>query len=93
MADVHWPKHEMLTYYGRNGTAFCTGVSLLPVRTLPNSPGRILLTPFNSKGLASGCDLDIPYSAIDEVIAALQKIKREEEHSELHNTPQAVTTD
>jgi hypothetical protein len=60
MSSITWPKSDRLTFFGRNGTSFCCGITLyyLPSR---GHNGRIVLTPHTSLGRETkACDVDLP---------------------------------
>jgi hypothetical protein len=73
---IEWNMHDSVTFTGRNGTFFCTGVylELLGLGT-PESVRRLTIMPVTSKGRAGRCDIDIPVDKLDELITALTSLK------------------
>jgi len=73
MATVSWGNDQHTHFVGRNGCFKCSGI------TVQTTDGDNLLglEPLTSRGFTGRCCIEIPASAIDGLIAALQEAKRE----------------
>lgn len=84
MSTVTWPKLESVTFFGRNGTTFCCGVTIYHMPS-PGQLGRVMLTPHTSRGEPSkACDLDLPAEpgVLRSLAGQLQKIANAIEDAE-----------
>lgn len=75
MAHVHeitWPKECSRGVHGRNGFSQGRGV-LVSL----SGEDELLLQPINSRGGVTQCQIPLPVSAIEELIAALQDLRRQ----------------
>lgn len=65
---INFTHHTWFT--GRNGLFNMSGLDIAPAN------GGIILAPITGKGKIGRCDMCIPDNALDDVIAALQTIKK-----------------
>lgn len=63
---VEW--ETLTTFTGRSGSAHCKGVEVMEL-----DRGGVVITPLTSKGLIGKCDIEVPKSALPELINALRK--------------------
>lgn len=66
---VHWLKDEGATFHGRNGTGACTGLDLFLHR------GIVDLQPYTSREMLGNCNIEIPVSALPQIISTLKRIR------------------
>lgn len=72
---VRWDKDISMTFTGRSGNGYCCGISIYRHRFGPVN--KIMISPITSRDhVAKGCDIDIPFDKLDEVIEALQKYRK-----------------
>lgn len=61
-------------YLGRHGYGNMVGLEVM------TGEAGVYLTPINSRGVASSCEMQIPYSDIDAVIKLLRKAQAAKDH-------------
>ncbi len=70
--DITWPKHQLLTFTGRNGTGYCTGIELMLFES--SEMPRVMIAPITSRGAAGRCDIDIPIAKLPSLIRELTNV-------------------
>lgn len=77
---VKFPPDSACRYQGRNGWGKQIGVELMTKEMIEtgqfSSNPRVMLTPINTRGIATGF-LEVPAASIDAVIRALQEARDE----------------
>jgi hypothetical protein len=73
---IEWEQHDSVTFTGRTGTFFCTGL-YLEVYGLGtgDSVRRVMIMPITSKGRGGRCDIDIPVAKLPELIQELMSLQ------------------
>lgn len=81
VVTVRWGDYsrEALHSCGRNGLAKQAGVLVFGFAAPdPANPAKVSIDPINSSGARTkGCSIEIPFEALGEVIAALNKVESE----------------
>lgn len=68
-------KNSGITYHGRNGTGFCTGLRIFTMTVLSNP--KIEIVPISSRGLTANCSVGVPVEDIPELIKILKLAYKE----------------